>query len=227
MNNLYLLLDLFVILGPLSLSFDKRVSFYEKWKYIFPAIACMMLIFIPWDSAFTYYGIWGFNDRYILGPTLFYLPIEEWLFFPATHYACLFIYECVGAYFKKDILDKYYKIVLALFVLVGIGCAILVPTQLYSSLKMGGAALVAAVVLFYYKPIWLNKFTAAFLLSILPFLLMNGLLTGAFIEQEIVWYNPNHIFNIRIGTIPVEDLFYNLFMLLTTVTFYEWFRKLY
>jgi lycopene cyclase domain-containing protein len=185
----------------------------------------MMLIFIPWDSVFTYCGIWGFNDRYITGIKIAYLPIEEWLFFPATHYAVVFIYECLNVYIKKDVLAKLYEPVLLAFAFVGIAAAVLHPGQLYSSMKMGGAAVLIFLMVFVFKPKWLSRFTLAFLISLLPFFIMNGMLTGTFIEEEIVWYNPAAIFNVRLGSIPVEDLWYNLFMLLTTVSFYEYFKR--
>lgn len=224
MHYLYLILDIAVIAGPLILSFDQKVAFYKNWKFLFPAILCMMLVFIPMDSLFTYYGIWGFNERYITGTRIAYLPLEEWLFFPATHYAIVFVYECLNAYIKKDILQNSYRYILLALAIAGLVALSVYPGQLYSSTKMGGAAVFTLLMLFVVKPSWLSRFTLCFLVSLLPFLLMNGILTGSFIDEEIVWYNPAHIFNIRIGTIPVEDVFYNLFMLLTTISFYEWFK---
>lgn len=185
----------------------------------------MMLVFIPWDSLFTYYGIWGFNSLYTYDYRPAYLPLEEWLFFPATHYACVFIYECLNAYLKKDVLAKSHPYILSFFILTGLIVLALYPAQLYSSMKMGGAALITGLFLFVIRPAWLSRFTLAFLVSIIPFFIMNGILTGSFIDQEIVWYHPDHIFNIRMGTIPIEDVYYNLFMLLTTIGFYEWFKK--
>lgn len=185
----------------------------------------MMLVFIPWDSLFTAYGIWGFNDKYVTGQKLAYLPMEEWLFFPATHFACIFIYECLNVYIKKDILKNIYKPILLAFAFVGLAALVMYPGQLYSSLKMGGAGLMVLIMVFVFKPVWLSRFTLAFLVSLIPFFIMNSILTGSFIDEEIVWYNPAHIFNVRLGTIPVEDMWYNLFMLLTTVGFYEWFRS--
>lgn len=225
MHYLYLILDILVIAGPLALSFDKKVAFHKNWKYLFPAIGGMMLIFIPWDIIFTYYAVWGFNEKYLCGIYFFHIPIEEVLFFPVTHYACVFIYECLNAYIKKDILKSTYKWILLALAAIGLATLLTHPFQLYSSLKMGGAAIFVVILIFIVKPSWLSRFTLAFLVSLLPFLLMNGILTGSFIEQEIVWYNPEHIFNIRIGTIPVEDVFYSLFMLLTTVVLYESLKK--
>ena len=181
----------------------------------------MMLIFIPIDIAFTHYGIWGFNEKYICGIYFFNLPIEEVLFFLVTHYACVFIYECCNSYIKRDILKSSYKWTLLGLAQAGILAACFYPFQLYSSIQMGGAALLTLFLMYFLKSVWLSRFTLAFLISLIPFFIMNGILTGSFIDEEIVWYNPNHIFSIRMGTIPIEDIFYSLFMLLTTMCFYE------
>lgn len=201
------------------------MAFYKRWSALLPAIFFTTLVFVSWDSAFTYYGIWGFNNDYILGPRYSYLPLEEWLFFPVTLYACVFIYECLNTYIKKDILHISYKYILLAFAVTGIVVVILHPAQLYSSLKMGGAALLVLILVFILKPTWLSRFTLAFLVSLVPFFIMNSVLTGLFTPQPIVWYNPTHIFNVRLGTIPIEDIWYNLFMLLTVVGLYERFKK--
>ena len=54
----------------------------------------------------------------------------------------------------------------------------------------------------------------------IPFLLINGFLTGSF-SDPIVTYNADHIIGFRILNIPIEDCFYNLIMLLITLFFYD------
>ena len=64
-------------------------------------------------------------------------------------------------------------------------------------------------------------FFKAFVILLVPFFIVNGLLTGSFIENQVVWYNDNHNLGIRLFTIPVEDIFYNCFMLLLVMIGYQ------
>ena len=80
-HYLYLTVDLAVLAVPLAFSFDKKVRFARFWPALFPAIAVMMALFIPWDIAFTESSIWGFNEAYLSGFWIAGIPLEEWLFF--------------------------------------------------------------------------------------------------------------------------------------------------
>ena len=71
------------------------------------------------------------------------------------------------------------------------------------------------------KAAWFNSFALSFLVCLIPFLIVNGALTGFFTDEPVVWYSENHITGIRIGTIPLEDLYYNLSMLLPVVLIHE------
>jgi lycopene cyclase domain-containing protein len=55
----------------------------------------------------------------------------------------------------------------------------------------------------------------------IPFLIVNGILTGTGLEQPVVWYNPNEMIGLRLLSIPVEDVFYGLLMLIGSVTLFE------
>ena len=107
---------------PLLRSFENRLRFYKNWKQLGISILCMMLIFITWDIVFTQLSIWSFNDKYILGTKLMYLPIEEWMFFVFVPYACVFIHEVLRYFFPLKHISLIKKInILLAFSLLTIG----------------------------------------------------------------------------------------------------------
>jgi lycopene cyclase domain-containing protein len=71
---------------------------------------------------------------------------------------------------------------------------------------------------------WLPRFYESYAISLIPFFLKNGILTGSFLETQVVWYNNNENLGIRLGTIPFEDIFYGMLLILGTLYFYEKFE---
>ena len=224
MPHLYLYLNLFTILFPLALSFDKKVAFYKSWGRLFLSIIIMSMIFIPWDIMFTESGIWGFNPTYLSGIYFFNLPIEECLFFLTVPFASVFIYACLEAYFPKKI-KTHGKTTLTVFSIILIGVGIGYIDKTYTSVTFISCGLVILLLQHILKVTFLPKFFRAYVIVLIPFFIVNGVLTGSFIDNEIVWYSSNHITNFRVGTIPIEDFIYNLLMLLLTITVYEKSRK--
>jgi lycopene cyclase domain-containing protein len=72
---------------------------------------------------------------------------------------------------------------------------------------------------------WLPRFYESYFISLLPFFIKNGILTGSFIDKEVVWYNDQHNIGFRLGTIPFEDIFYGMLLILGTIYFYEKFES--
>ena len=218
---IYLYLNLFTLFFPFILSFDKRVHFYTNWKFLFPAMAVNALVFISWDSLFTRLGIWGFNPAYLVGLDLFGLPLEEVLFFVTVPYACVFIYEVLRAYTRRDWLRPYATgLALALIgLLVALGFIFL--PRLYTSVTCLFLSLVLAGHLWLFRDKVLGWFYLAYLVHLLPFLLVNGVLTAL----PIVWYNNAYNLGIRLYTIPVEDTAYSMAMLLLTISVYEFLKQ--
>ena len=56
----------------------------------------------------------------------------------------------------------------------------------------------------------MGKLGLMWLVHLLPFFTINGVLTAL----PIVWYNDNENLGIRLGTVPLEDAFYSLLLLL-------------
>ncbi|MHA6247319.1 lycopene cyclase domain-containing protein [Pontibacter sp. CAU 1760] len=218
---LYLYLHLFTISFPLLLSFDKRVAFYKNWPILFPAILLNAAVFVIWDVWFTAIGVWGFNEAYLTGIYIFNLPLEEVLFFVTVPYACVFIYDVLNTYIKRDLLQPYAKrIAVTLMVLLPL-IAVLHAGQLYTSITFVALALLHLVHLRLFGTRYLGRFYMMYVVHLLPFLLVNGVLT----YMPIVWYNNAYNLGLRIVSIPVEDTMYSMLMLLLTVSVYEGWRQ--
>ena len=218
---LYCYLHLFTFIPVFLLSFDKKIAFFKTWKFLFPAIFIVGAFFIFWDVIFTAKEVWGFNDRYISGLKLFHLPIEEWLFFLTVPFACVFIYECLIGYFPKDILLRFSKWITIFLILFCLSIALFNWMKLYT---FSAASLTAALLiyhLFFIKKTYLSRFYLAFLVSLIPFTLMNGVLTGGFTLEPVVVYNPEEFLGIRCFSIPFDDFIYCLLYLLSITTVYE------
>ena len=65
-----------------------------------------LIVFLLWDYVFTMLVVWGFNHKYVMGVYVGGLPIEEILFFVCIPFSCIFIYEVVRYYYKRDIFGK-------------------------------------------------------------------------------------------------------------------------
>ena len=61
----------------------------------------------------------------------------------------------------------------------------------------------------------------SFLVIMFPFFLVNGILTGMFTSEPVVWYNDVEHLQIRIATIPVEDVGYAFSMLFCNLMIFE------
>ncbi len=217
MNWLYLVLNLGSIAIPLAFSFDKRISFNKNWPALFPALLITAAFFVVWDFWFTQKEVWHFNPEFILGFYLGNLPFEEWMFFIFIPYACMFIHESLKYHFRSDPFEKYGRKI-ALFLAVPLLIlSVIYMERLYTAatfLLLGLVLLLNATVL---KSGFMGRFFMTYLVSLLPFALINGILTS----MPVLIYNNDENLSIRIGSIPVEDFFYSMLMLLMNVTLFE------
>ena len=221
---LYLGLMLFSLSYPLAQSFEHRIRLYKKWKALFAGIAVMMMLFIPWDIWFTDLGVWWFSDNYTTGFKVWLLPIEEWLFFIIVPYACIFIYEVLIYFIKRDWLVPIARPFFGSMTIILIVLSFYYFPNYYTSITFGLTS-IACLLLTIFNPSWIGRFLMMYLVSLLPFLLVNGALTGLFTVAPVVNYNPNEIIGIRIFSIPIEDSIYNLLMLLIVTSIYEYLKS--
>ncbi len=217
----YLLINFLTIFFPIVLSFDKRVAFFKSWAYVFPGLLITGLLFLFWDYLFTIYGVWSFNPEYIIGFHILDLPIEEILFFITVPFACIFVYECLNYYVKPDLLKRFSSPISYFLIAFSILMLVLFYDRVYPLITFGLLAVVLIITEFVVKSTIMSRFYLAYLVSLIPFYLVNGLLTSI----PIVMYNNAEIISFRVGTIPFEDHFYSLSMLLINILLFEYFRK--
>lgn len=205
---IYLSLLLASIAVPLALSFDRKLHFWRKWNVVIPAIVIVAIVYILLDIIFTNHKIWGFNPRYHLGLTIMGLPVEECLFFLVIPYSSLFIHYAFFLYYPKAFLSGAAAKVLT-FILLTITAVIIIfnHDKIYTVYALG-SMLIALLFSFLDKSNELHKFYTSFLIILVPFVIVNGILTGSIIEQEVVWYNDAENLGLRLFTIPVEDFAY-------------------
>ena len=220
-HYLYLFLDLAAISVPFAFSFYKRANFSKKWQYLLPAIVLPGILFIVWDVYFTKWGIWGFNPAYLTGLNIVNLPVEEWMFFICIPYACVFTYFAFGHLIEKDHLAKAQRPISWTLIIASLVIASLNTDKAYTATTFYSLALFLLLHIFVIKSNYLGRFYFAFIVILLPFFLINGVLTGSGIEDQVVWYNDNENLGIRMITIPVEDTFYGMLLLMMNVTVFE------
>lgn len=219
----YLLIDVSCIIIPLIASFHPKSPFYKDWKYYLPANLMVSAFFLVWDAIFTNMGIWGFNSYYLTGIQIYNLPLEEVLFFICVPYATTYTYYVFSQYVKINFNPLALRITYFL-VAFSIVMAVTHITQLYTSVTFIFLAVFLAV-LALSKVKYMDRFYVVYLIILLPFFISNGILTGSWIDNPIVWYNNNHNLGIRMLTIPVEDAFYGMLMLVMNIAGYEWLKN--
>lgn len=221
MNYTYLLINFFTILVPLIFSFHPKLNFYKTWYAFFPAVLLAGLLFIAGDIYFTHMGVWGFNEQYLTGIAVFNLPLEEILFFFCIPYACVFTFHCLDQFFERSLSKPMEEKFTMGFIFLLLVVAVWNFRHIYTWTTFLGLALLLMVSSFIFRTRWLGKFYIIYVVLLLPFFIVNGLLTGTGLEEPVVWYNETEFMGIRILTIPLEDVFYGMALILLNLLIYK------
>lgn len=231
----YLAVDMLCLSVPLLVSFSNYLPLKRHWREVLLAMLLTMCLFIPWDIWFCHEGIWSFNKSYTTGPGLFGLPLEEWLFFAAIPFACVFTYACFRKFLRKSISPGFTQGITILLLVISISTALFNIGKWYT---FSSALMLFLLLLLHlkWKKEYLGHFYISFLIILVPFVISNGILTGLdfwkypvinfspeTISDQIVKYNNLHNMQIRLWTIPMEDFYYGMLLLMLNVTWYEYF----
>lgn len=215
--SLYFYLNIASFFIPFLYSFENRMKYIKRWKAVFSAIIISAIFFIIWDIIFTKMGVWSFNPRYHSGIKFFDLPLEEWQFFVCIPYASIFIHFAFHYFYPNVALsDKTVKRIYWVLMVVLLPIIFLYYDRWYTVVNYTVLALILTYTV-YKVPGILNTFFITFLIILLPFALVNGILTGSFIDEPVVMYNNAENLGIRLGTIPIEDAGFAFSMLLMSL----------
>lgn len=225
-SSTYLLINLFTVIICFIASFDKRVQFHKHFGTFLLSSTVVAIPFIAWDVWFTKMGVWWFNTDYTMGWVIAGLPLEEWMFFYFIPFACVFTYYCFDKFFNLKWTQGLNNIIVFFTTIVCVVVALLYYEKIYTLVTAIVTLLTVIFLHFIAKKDWIGQASLVFLVLMLGFFPVNGVLTGTGIASPIVNYNPENFLGMRLLTIPIEDAVYGYSQFLLNVYFFELFRKM-
>ena len=94
---------------------------------------------------------------------------------------------------------------------------------LYTSATFISTAILIMVLKFFFKIKWFGKLISIYPVLLIPFFIVNGILTGSGLQEPVVWYNNAENLGIRVFTIPIEDFVYGFELILLNLFLYNYF----
>lgn len=219
---LHLLIGLLVLSVPLAASFHPKTPFYKHWKRAGVGLLITVVFFAVWGELLAQFGVWSFNEHYCTGLHIGSLPFEEVLLFLSLPYAGMFTYYALNQISEKDRLFPHQEIISSVLIVALLIAGMYHKEKLYTGSVFLLLALFLAFQMLKLRPRYMGRFYSAFIVLLVPLLLINAILTGLFLDEEIVHYNGAQNLGIRLGTIPLEDIFYVMLLLVMPIAIWEW-----
>jgi len=213
----YLIFNIIVLAGPLLFGTMRSFYFLDRVKYTILPIIIPAILFLIWDSTVTY-SHWYFNEKYVLGITIFNLPIEEILFFITVPFACLFTWEMIIRRTDKRVLVWINKIRPFTYITIPAGILFFISGKHYTGLALSFLGLAVLLDQLLNTNLILEKRFYLYLSLVLLFtLIFNGYLTW----RPVVTYGVDYQLDFRIITIPVEDFIYGTALIFMNTIIYK------
>lgn len=205
----YLIFNLIIFLASTIAVIVYKNAHFPQFKSAILAILSLAFPYIIWDSLVT--GTWWhFNPMYIIGPTFAGLPLEEWLFFLVVPWATLLLWCNFPLLSESKKLNNGWLPWVAL-ILVSVWIAV---QSLYG---LTVASLFLILVIFLGKRCLQSHWIMMMVLTLILTAICNAYLTW----RPVVIYQENAISGLRLGTIPIEDFYYGLVLVLGVTYVYE------
>ena len=226
MTPIYFITLLCSVSVPLLYSIFK-IDFIKDWKNFGISTTIIAVIFLIWDVIFTSNGVWGFNDDYCIGLYFLKIPLEEWLFFFIIPFCSLFSHYAFFYAFPDIKLNRKITLIIASFFIVL--SVVVIYSNVDKSYTLVNFSFLLVFLVFgtIYRLHLLQQFFLSFLIILIPFFIVNGILTGAITDTPIVWYDDLENLGIRLYTIPIEDIGYAFSMLFGNLMIFEFLKEKY
>lgn len=221
MSYTYLLVNLGLLLIPVLLFTIKPLQFTVNSKFIILApLICLFTFSVPTEFL-TRMKVFVFNPPYLTGITLWELPVEELLMLFVMPLCGLAVYLFINYRYPKNNLEKYSLAISNM--LLGICIAMLYFGHKKEFTLLTFAILLVFVIYIEYvnKIRFMYKFYRAFVVTLLPFYVVYGILT----VLPVIQYTDTETLNFNVFHIPFESHFYLMSMLLLTIYVYELFKS--
>ncbi len=230
---------IFIILPIIPLySFFKKNNKDPIYFKIMLFLSFMALSYTtPWDNYLVKTNVWNYIPERVLGK-IGYVPIEEYCFFILqTIFAILFSFFCIKKtpirYSKKE--GKIFNIILILLITFFIGSFLLFEKSRYMALILTWSLPIIILQYVFGGRYLLNNLNL-FFTCLVPLTLYLSLADMIAISQNIWKINPEQVFGIYFGPLPLEEMTFFLVTnimviqgLLITIclkdTFYTFFKK--
>jgi lycopene cyclase domain-containing protein len=186
----------------------KKASF-PSLKVALQAISLIAIPYIIWDVMVTGKW-WEFNAAYVLGIKALGLPIEEWLFFFVVPWAMLLLWHNR----KSVISQKKTKWSAWLFLSFALAGFLVATQSLYGFVVV---TLYWVLLLILKDKIFQLDWVVLASTTFLATLVFNSYLTW----RPVVIYQEQAISGFRLGTIPIEDFYYGMVLILGIIYTYE------
>lgn len=222
--ELFLLINVVVILIPVVVSMWKDTFYEIHWTALILSILCSGIFFTLRNYYFINIGVKTYNPEHIIGTTIYGVPIEDMLFFITVPYAFIFIYRWVTKYFQFLEIQQFTYIFSLTLTITSILLSIIYYNYIYTFLTVSVLAVLNGIVYFGYTPKWYSKFLIAFFIVTLHYILIDGIITLT-VENKIVNHAEGSVIGLYFFSIPIEDIlgFFLLFLMVTT--YYEVFQR--
>ena len=221
MTNYFLLINLFLIIIPFALVFDRKVYVFENIRSAIVPALITAILFSGIMISFAGLKVITFNPAYLIGVYYQLLPLELYLFVFSFSFAGLGIYNYLNAKYPRQDLEKYSLAISNLVLGICIAMLFFAFSKWYTAITFSILGLLLITIEYINKLRFMYRFYRAFLVCLIPFYITYGIICNLPIMQ----YDSKQTVGFNLAKIPFENHFLLMAMLLFGVYLLEFFKK--